>query len=102
MADIVFRYQEMRQAAEEIKSISGRYKTAADTLNGAFTEATTGWEGKSKDKLLNFVTGPVNEYISDTIPQLLSGLAELLIANADQMESADDQIAENIPTSLGG
>jgi len=28
-------------------------------------------------------------------------LADLLAANADQMESADHQIAENIPTTLG-
>ena len=41
------------------------------------------------------------EYTRDTIPQLLKALAELLEANADQMESADHQIAENIPTSLG-
>ncbi len=101
MADIVFRYQEMRKAAEDIKSLGARYKTASDNLNASFTEAVTNWEGASRDALLKFVSGPVTEYTGETIPKLLDGLAELLIANAKQMEDADQQIADNIPTSLG-
>lgn len=101
MADIVFRYTEMRQAATDIKAIATRYQTAASTLETDFIAAIKGWEGESKDAIQKFVSGPVMEYTRDTIPQLLKALAELLEANADQMESADHQIAENIPTSLG-
>lgn len=32
MADIVFRYPEMRQAVTDIQGIAARYKTAATTL----------------------------------------------------------------------
>ena len=47
-----------------------------------------------------FITGPVNEYMGTTVPGIVTALAELLKANADQMEQADQQIADNIPASL--
>ncbi len=101
MADIVFKYVEMRQAVSSIKEIAEQYKTAASNLESGFLGAISGWEGASKDAMANFMSGPVMEYTRDSIPQLLNGLAELLEANAAQMENADQQIADNIPKSLG-
>lgn len=101
MADIVFKYPEMRQAVESIKGIAARYKNTASAFEGDFIAAISEWEGESKDKMQQFISGPVMEYTRDTIPQLLEALSELLAANADQMESADRQIAESIPSSLG-
>ncbi len=101
MADIVFKYEEMRSAVEEIKTIAGQYKAAANTLESDFIAAIGGWEGASKEKMQQFISGPVMQYTRDTVPKLLESLAELLTANADQMEKADSQIAENIPTTLG-
>ncbi len=98
MADIVFRYVEMRQAAADIKALAARYKSAATTFESDFLGAISGWEGESKDALQKFISGSVMEYTRDTIPQLLEALSDLLTANADQMESADRQIAENIPS----
>lgn len=101
MADIVFKYEEMRSAAEEINNIAARYKTAANTLESDFNGAITEWEGASKEKMQQFISGPVMQYTRDTVPKLLESLASLLNSNADQMEKADSQIAENIPTTLG-
>ncbi|MBE6717553.1 MAG: hypothetical protein E7573_11620 [Ruminococcaceae bacterium] len=101
MADIVFRYVEMRQAAQDIRDIADRYKSAAETFEADFAGAVANWEGESKDKMLQFISGPVMDYTAKTVPSLVEALAELLDANADQMESADRQIAENIPTTLG-
>lgn len=101
MADIVFKYEEMRSAAESIVNIAGRYKSAANTLESDFLGAIAPWEGASKDKMQQFISGPVMEYTRDTVPALLEALASLLNTNADQMEKADAQIAENIPTTLG-
>ena len=101
MADIVFRYPEMRQAANEITALAAKYKSAATTFESDFIAAISDWEGESKDKMQKFISGPVMEYTRDTIPQLLEALAQSLEANATQMENADHQIAENIPTSLG-
>ena len=97
MADIVFRYPEMREAASAIQELAGRYKSAADVFEADFTAAIAGWEGESKDKMVKFISGTVKEYTYATVPQLLEALASLLNANADQMENADRQIAENIP-----
>ena len=100
MADIVFKYDAMRTAVNQIADISARYKAASDKFQADFADAVTGWEGASKDKMTAFITGPVNEYMGTTVPGIVTALAELLKATADQMEQADQQIADNIPTSL--
>lgn len=101
MADIVFRYPEMRGAANDINGIAQRYIAAAQKFEGDFLSAITDWEGESKEKMQSFIQGAVMQYINETVPNLIKGLAELLNANADQMEKADQQIADNIPQSLG-
>jgi len=101
MADIVFKYAEMEAAAKQIDELAGKYKSAADKFEGDFIGATAQWEGTSKDKMIGFISGPTKAYIGDTVPTLLNSLAELLRANAKQMQDADQQIADNIPTSLG-
>ena len=97
MADIVFKYTEMRVAEKSIQAIAANYKNAATTFETDFLAAIAGWEGESKDKMVKFIRGTVKEYTSGTVPQMLEALAALLKANADQMESADKQIADNIP-----
>lgn len=99
MADIVYRYVEMRNAATEIESIANRYKAAADTFVEDFIAATNGWEGESHDKMIAFINGAVSSYAQESIPKLVGALAELLNENANQMEKVDQQIAENIPDS---
>lgn len=101
MANIVFRYEEMKKAVDEIKTIAGQYKTAATTLESDFRAAITNWEGDSKDAMQGFISNAVMEYTRDTVPQILEALAELLNANIEQMQNADAKIAENIPTTLG-
>ncbi len=100
MADIVFKYDEMRTAVTQIADIASRYKSASDKFQSDFAEATASWEGASKDKLTAFVTGPVNEYMGTTVPNMINALSELLKSNAEQMESSDQQIADSIPSSL--
>lgn len=97
MADIVYKYAEMRQTASDIRTLATRYKDAGTTLNTDFTSAIANWEGESKDKMQKFISGTVTDYTTVTVPQLLTALADLLDANAEQMEKADHQIAENIP-----
>ncbi|MBR1764672.1 MAG: WXG100 family type VII secretion target [Ruminococcus sp.] len=100
MADIVYRFTEMRAAAAKIEDIAARYKTAAATFQKDFAEAVSGWEGASKDKMTAFIAGPVNDYMDSTVPSIVSAMAALLNADAEQMEKADQAIADNIPESL--
>ena len=74
--------------------------TIGDDIVQLVADAIAGWEGASRDKMSAFITGPVNEYMGTTVPGIVTALAELLKANADQMEQADQQIADNIPASL--
>ena len=94
---IRFDYVKMRTAANTIRDISKDYSTAATTLESNFTSAISSWEGESHDAMVTFISVPVMDYMNKAVPQLLNALAELLDANADQMEKADAQIAEQIP-----
>ncbi len=100
MADIVYRFEEMKNAAAQIEDIAARYKAANETFQKDFADAVAGWEGTSKVKLLAFVSGPVSEYMGTTVPGIVTALAELIKTNADQMEQADQQIADSIPSQL--
>ena len=101
MADIVFRYPEMQNCATTIRdTIKAGYLNAATTFQNDFSGAISAWEGDSKDKMQQFISGPVNEYMSKTIPDMLEAFAQLLEFNAKSMQDADSQIADAIPTSL--
>ncbi len=101
MADIIFKYTEMESAAAQISELAGKYASAANTFETDFVGAISQWEGASQEKMKAFIVGPVKEYMGVTVPKLLDSLAELLRANATQMQNADQQIADNIPTTLG-
>jgi uncharacterized protein YukE len=99
MADhIRFDYEKMAATAATIREIAGKYKVAAETFQTNFTTAVASWEGESKDKLQKYITVSVKEYTQDSIPALLTALAELLEGNAAQMKQADHQIADTIPS----
>ncbi|MBR1393328.1 MAG: WXG100 family type VII secretion target [Ruminococcus sp.] len=100
MADIVFKFDDMRSAAAQINDIAARYTQAAAVFQNEFSEAVAGWEGASKDKLTAFINGAVNDYMSSTVPGVVTALSELIKANADQMEKADQAIADNIPADM--
>jgi len=101
MADkIVFRYEAMNSCVQTIRGILEQYKTAAGTFNSDFNAAISEWEGDSKEKMKAFIDGAVNEYLAETIPNIVDALATILEENAKQMKDADEQIAANIPSSL--
>lgn len=93
--------ERMRAAAHEIRGMIDQYAAAASRFVNDFNSATAAWEGASKQKTQAFVEGPMNQYLTSTVGQLLDAMAQLLEANADQMEQADEEIANNIPDSLG-
>lgn len=101
MADIVFKYEGMESAAGQIEELAGKYEALAGTFETSFIEKTAQWEGATKDKMTAFISGPVKDYMGTTVPKLLNSLAQLLRENVKQMQSADDQIAANIPATLG-
>ena len=100
MADIVFKYPEMQSCVAKIREIKSGYASAASKFQSDFSGAISAWEGDSKDKMQQFISNPVNDYMAKTIPDLLEAFAALLEFNAKSMQDADRQIADAIPTSL--
>lgn len=101
MADsIKYNFTEMRAAADSIRSIAQQYEKAAVDFKAEFTNAITPWEGESRIRIQQFATGAFMEYAEVHVPQRLKVLADLLDANAEQMEKTDRQIADSIPSSL--
>lgn len=100
MADIVFKYPEMNTSVEAIRGIANQLRANSDTFINDFNSAISAWEGDIKIELTRFVNDQIGEYTGSTIPALINALADLLDANAQQMASADKQIADSIPKSL--
>lgn len=97
--NIRYDFAKMNVAITKIDNLVAKYKSAAETFNTDFLTAINGWEGASKDKML-LLMASVKSYTGTQIPQAVGSLAELLKNNVEQMQSADQQIADNIPSSL--
>lgn len=100
MADIQYQCDDMRKGAEAIRKIANQYRTASKEFETEFLTAIAAWQGQSHERMQDFITGPVNDYLNRTIPDLIEAFAQLLEWNANTMESADEQIASSIPTAL--
>ena len=96
---IRYDFAKMNVAITKIDNLVAQYKSAAETFNTDFLTAINGWEGASKDKML-LLMASVKSYTGTQIPQAVGSLAELLKNNVEQMQSADQQIADNIPSEL--
>ena len=97
--NIRYDFAKMNVAITKIDNLVAQYKSAAETFNTDFLTAINGWEGASKDKML-LLMASVKSYTGTQIPQAVGSLAELLKNNVEQMQSADQQIADNIPSEL--
>ena len=93
--------ERMMAVAREVQGMTSEYSAAANQFSSQFDSATAEWQGASKDKMVAFVEGPVAKYLTDTVPQLLEALGKLLEENANQMQQADEELANSIPDSLG-
>ncbi|MDR1640961.1 MAG: hypothetical protein LBT59_14800 [Clostridiales bacterium] len=100
MADIIFRYDEMNAAVSTVNGYAESYKAAADEYINKLNEAINAWEGESKIKFSNLITGSLKTHIGTTIPEMVKTLADILKANADQMLEADQAVAQSIPETL--
>ncbi len=97
---IVYNYGEMKSAVAKMRTIASRYKEAGSAFVSGFLAATQEWEGESKEKMSRLISGDVNEMLTVEIPEYVNGLATLLEQNIEQMQKADEQIAESIPDQL--
>lgn len=97
---IVFDYDQIASAVTKIRNIAGSYKTAAETLQNKVTAAIGTWEGKSADNFNKLFIEDIKTFTVTNIPEMVTGLADLLEGNAKSMQDTDAEIAKNIPTSI--
>ena len=90
MADITYRFAEMESAAVEVDGYVDQYKQAAQTLIESLNSITSKWEGESKDKFTSLVNGAVQEYIVDSIPQIVSVIAAEIRQSSENMSQVCD------------
>lgn len=100
MADIIFNYPQMQEAAQKIRQYADEYRIAADTLKERIETSTTAWTGASKNRFKAFIDDAVYQYTSRSIPGTVEALAQLLEQNAEQMKKADQELADSLPTAL--
>jgi hypothetical protein len=102
MADIVINYTYMAQQVEKLQELAAQYKAKGKAFNTAYNAATADWTGATKDAMKKFVDTTVKNYMEESVPGVLNGLANLLDANINQFSNADAQIASNIPGGQQG
>ena len=96
---IVFDYGAIEASVKQIRKIAESYKTEAATFLKNMGTATANWNGESKDAMIGFINGSVNNYIGQTVPELVTALADLLEQNAKQMAEADAAVGQSIQSS---
>lgn len=100
---IVFNYNVMDATVTKINNIATQYEQAADTFKTSMQNATSAWTGVSKDKFTTLVeTSPTSifNYMHNSVPEMVRGIAALLKNNIEAMSGADGEIAKNIPDGI--
>lgn len=79
-----------------LEGIALEYKNAGDTLIEALKNAIATMEGETKDALLKFFEGDVQQFVVTDLPTAINGMSVLLEANRSNFENVDKQIAQSI------
>lgn len=96
MADCKIVNQSVVSAVEEIRKISGSYKTDGEAFMQALNNAIASMEGETKDALQAFFHEKVQPFITEGVPNAVNSTADLLEANRKNFEDVDKQIADSI------
>ncbi len=86
----------VESAVGEIRTCSTDYKTAASDFSSAFKSAIAEMEGAAKDALDEFFKVKVEPFITNDLPDAVTGMADLLEANRSNFQDIDQQIADSI------
>ena len=86
----------LAKAVDEIAGYSKEYKSAGDDFVRDFRAAIAEMEGAAKDALLEFFNTQAAPLVTESIPQAIDGMSQLLEANRANFESVDQKIADSI------
>lgn len=83
-------------AVDAINDYAKAYRTAGETLISSLNSAIADMEGAAKDAFKTLIDGDINDFVGDSLPTAIEGMASLLNANRENFEKVDQQIADNI------
>ena len=86
----------LENAAREIAEYSKEYKSAGDDFVRDFKAAIAEMEGAAKDALLEFFNNQAAPLVTESVPQAIDGMSQLLEANRSNFAKVDQQIADSI------
>lgn len=100
MADkIVYDYSKMLEAYNQINNAATQYTEAANALKTALANSTQNWKGLSKGKF-DLLVASVIQYLSNDVPAIVKGIADLVDNSGTVMAQTDSEIANHIPDSI--
>lgn len=96
MAEKIVYNDNMVAIAGEIESIAQQYQAAGNAFVSDVIAAFGDWEGDSRAAVERLMNGPVNTYVSQTVPDILNAFAQTLRDNKTYMQQTDESTAAEI------
>ena len=94
MAQIRITPEELREAAEflsnKLEAINGEVRE----LKAKIDETTANWEGAAQSSFVETFESDMYPLLSDTLPDVVNGIIELLKGAANAIEQADEEVAK--------
>ena len=94
---VTFDYTQMSAVENSIRNTHAQaYTSAAQSFKSAMESAIALWKGESKEKFTALLTGTVYPHLENSVPAMVTAMADLLKDNADSMAQVDASIAQQI------
>lgn len=96
MADCRIVNQSVLTAKDNLDAYATEYRTAGETFETSFNAAIAEMEGATKDALVELFNKTYKEFVTTSIPEMITGLASLLESNRSQFDEVDSSLAASI------
>lgn len=94
MAQIRITPEELRDGADFLEQKLEAINTEVAALKSKIDEISGNWEGAAQSSFVDTFDNDMYPILSDTLPQVIEGIAGQLDGAADTIEQADAEIAK--------
>lgn len=94
MAQIRITPEELRDGADFLEQKLEAINTEVAALKSKIDEISGNWEGAAQSSFVDTFDNEMYPILSDTLPQVIEGIAGQLDGAADTIEQADAEIAK--------
>ena len=96
MADRIVYNDNLANIAGEIEQIASQYQQIGNGFVSDVVAAFGEWEGDSRVAMEKLMNGPVQNYVAQTIPEILNAFAQTLRDNLSYMQQTDNNTSAEI------